>query len=45
MSKFFQKSKYYKPQFGGSLLLILVLILGGGIFSGIVAVIDEEISG
>ncbi|MBO7562111.1 MAG: CPBP family intramembrane metalloprotease [Bacteroidales bacterium] len=45
MSKFFQKSKYYKPQFGGSLLLILVLILGGGVFSGIVAVIAAAISG
>lgn len=41
----FSKPKYYKPEFGGSLLIILVLILGGSILSGIVAVVATAISG
>ena len=42
---FFCKSKYYKPQFGGSLLIILVLILGGGMLGAVVTVIAGAITG
>ena len=45
MSRFFSKPNYYKPQFGGSLLILLVMILGGGVLSGIVAIIAAAISG
>ena len=42
---FFCKSKYYKPQFGGSLLIILVLILGGGMLGAVVTMIAGAITG
>lgn len=45
MGKFFSKPKYYKPGVGGSLLILLVMIVGGGILAGVVSVMALFISG
>ncbi len=45
MSALFSKPKYYRPGFGGSLLILLVLFVGGGIVSALVSFVAAMASG
>ena len=45
MSSFFRKPQFYKPGIGGSILILLVLIVGGGILGAIIPLAVAAFSG